>query len=683
MRPIQIFNTVVLGACLLAGAATGHGGAYRGAGDTVPPGGGNTSAPPSGSGGSAKTGSGAGGSAPGGAGPVGPGAATGPTATTPTASLGADPTTWRRWWGFNQYLHLDVKSMVYSSRNPLGSDVFFLGRGGLAGIQDRLQPNAADIHERVVPALVRALGVADDADLVTGCLVALAKIGDRSKTGRHSQRAQLLRKYLPHPNQEIAETAAICLGILGAPGAAPALQALLLDTDAGRREVGRDTGVPSRTRAFAAYGMGLLGRDLGDVDLRAELVGSLLEVLARDAREQATPDLGVACVTALGLLPLPTREAQDLAGRDGYTREVQVQWLMKAMRDEGLRTPVRAHMPVALARLVSDLPADAPLRIAVIERFLRELERGGRSELGAGYVIALGRLATAGQAALDRLARKALSQAVRSGKGAETRRFAMVALAEIAARPGFGAGAMEGLTDVRALLQERLREGRALVRPWAALSLGLLGRRLREAGLDLDPKLDREIMAGLRRARGPEEIGALAVAAGLRGIQDAVPVLLEKLRAGSTDEARGYMCLGLGMIGDRSAVERVHKLVQGAEYRPNLLRQGSLALGLLGDKSLVPELIERLRKASSLSAQASLAAGLGAIGDVRSLAPLMALLEDREQGVRARAFAAVALGLACDLRHRPWNTPLSEGMDYRANVPTLTDGRGAGILEIF
>lgn len=681
MRPLQILSSWLLGACLCSSTAFAHGGAYRGAADTVPPASGNKAVPPAGGAGGANVGGGTGGSQPAGSGPVGPVA--GPTGTLPGAAIGPDQTTWRRWWGFNQFLHLDVKSAVYRANSPLGSDVFFLGRGGLAGIQDRLQPNAADIHERVVPALVRALGVEEDADLVTGCLVALAKIGDRSKSGRHSPRAQLMRKYLSSPNQEIAETAAVCLGILGAPGAAPVLRELLLDTEAGRHEVQRATGVTPRTRAFAAYGMGLLGREVLDADLRAELVGSLLEVLAKDAREQATPDLGVACITALGLLPLSTREAMDMAGRDGYSREVQVQWLMRALGDEGLRTPVRAHMPVALARLVSDLGAQAPLRVAVIERFLKELGRGGRSELGAGYVIALGRLATAGQAPLDRLARKALANAVLKGKGAETRRFAMVALAEIVARPGFGVQAMEGLGEVRALLRERMREGSALLRPWATLSLGLLGRRLREAGLDTDPKLDGEIMAGLERARSPEAVGALAVAAGLRGIQDSVPVLLEKLRAGTTDEARGYLCLGLGMIGDGSAVESVRKLVERAEYRPNLMRQGSLALGLLGDKSLVPELIERLRNAGSLSAQASLAAGLGSIGDVRSLGPLIALLEDRTQGVRARAFAAVALGLACDLRHRPWNMPLSEGMDYRANVPTLTDGRGAGILEIF
>ena len=157
--------------------------------------------------------------------------------------------TWRRWWGFHQYLHLDVKGAVYEQPKAIGGDLFFLGRGGPAGHDGRLRPEAQDIHGRVVPALLRALQDERDPDLVTGCLVALAKIGDRSVRGGHSSTAALLRKYLPNSNQEIAETAAVSLGILGVPGAAPLLRDLLLDAEAGRRAMRRESAC--RTRKYS------------------------------------------------------------------------------------------------------------------------------------------------------------------------------------------------------------------------------------------------------------------------------------------------------------------------------------------------------------------------------------------------------------------------------------------------
>ena len=130
------------------------------------------------------------------------------------------------------------------------------------------------------------------------------------------------------------------------------------------------------------------------------------------------------------------------------------------------------------------------------------------------------------------------------------------------------------------------------------------------------------------------------------------------------------------------ALEPIHGLVRRSKYRPELLRQAAIGLGLLGDKDLVPVLIDMLEQASSLSAQASIAFGLGAIGDARSIDPLIEMLHDEDITPRARAFAAVALGIVSDKEPRPWNAKLSIGVNYRANTTTLTDGRGAGILEI-
>ena len=53
------------------------------------------------------------------------------------------------------------------------------------------------------------------------------------------------------------------------------------------------------------------------------------------------------------------------------------------------------------------------------------------------------------------------------------------------------------------------------------------------------------------------------------------------------------------------------------------------------------------------------------------------------RGLRAaRGFAAVALGIVCDKQDLPWNTPIAKNTNYRANVSTLTNGVGTGILDI-
>ena len=67
---------------------------------------------------------------------------------------------------------------------------------------------------------------------------------------------------------------------------------------------------------------------------------------------------------------------------------------------------------------------------------------------------------------------------------------------------------------------------------------------------------------------------------------------------------------------------------------------------------------------------------------VAKLSLLIEMLADEDMTPRARAFAAVALGIVSDKEPRPWNAKLSIGVNYRANTTTLTDGRGAGILEI-
>ncbi len=179
---------VLLGTLLVAGSlglqdiSIGHGGTYRGPGDTVPPGGG-------GGGGSGPTAPGP--SGPSAGGPSGPstpapgspgvptgGPASGPAPVVTGGSAGgADLTLWEFWWEFNKDPYLNLKAAIHSGIIT-GSDDFFLGRGAQSQSKDSLKPSEAAIREKVVPALKEALEKETNNDIVTGAMMALAKIGD-------------------------------------------------------------------------------------------------------------------------------------------------------------------------------------------------------------------------------------------------------------------------------------------------------------------------------------------------------------------------------------------------------------------------------------------------------------------------------------------------------------------------
>ena len=99
-------------------------------------------------------------------------------------------------------------------------------------------------------------------------LIALARIDDRRDAQGRSRFAALMRPFLADSKQEISETAALALGILGQDESAPLLAALLRNEPMAIEAVGSSE-VSFRTRAFAAYGLTLLSRRNSNPDIGA------------------------------------------------------------------------------------------------------------------------------------------------------------------------------------------------------------------------------------------------------------------------------------------------------------------------------------------------------------------------------------------------------------------------------
>ena len=679
-----------LGALGLQDITTGHGGTYRGPGDTVPPGGGGG-------------GGGGGGTTPGPSGPSQPGPSgpdsgrpTGPQPggngpsrgpVTPPGGGGTDRTQWQFWWGFNQDPYLNLKQHIHGPRTITGSDDFYLGFGQREEARDTLAPSEQTIREKIVPALLQALRTETNNDIVTGALIALAKIGDDANESGESAFQQVILEFLDDPSQEIAETAAVCLGILGNPRSVPLLEALALDLDEGRRRVGKESGVNIRTRSFATFGLGQIGNRCNDHAVRQRIVDILWGIC--ESPRQSTRDLKVSALVAMGLVPLDAAAASgadDLDQRAPTTRQEQVEYLLDFFADEKDKTKhylVRAHAPRAIVRLLEGLE-DTALKdraVEVLAPYVDKRGNGGVSELRQSASLAFGMLGDLDQDEADRTIRASLRQAV-GNADVMVKHFSVLAMGQVGGRPGEGEEPGAAAAEVRKFLANQLSRGKSSVEPWAALAIGVMERGQRDHELEPNREALRNLRALLAKERSASNAGAFAIALGIAGDLASEHVLLQRLKDISGDEVRGHLAIGLGLMGSDSARETIQEVVAESKYRGELLKQAAIALGLLGDGRLVTQLVGMLEEAKTLTTQAAIASALGFIGDNRSVDPLIAMLEREDITDRARGFAAVALGIVADKEALPWNAKFSVDCNYLANTVTLTSPEGTGILDL-
>jgi len=706
MKKLLILGSLVaVGAFGLQDVTQGHGGTYRGPGDTVPPGGGG-----GGGGGGPSTPGPAGPSAPGPAGPTTPGPATpgappaqpggSKTPTTPSGGdTGPDLTVWDFWWGFNKEPYLNLKSRIHEGGPGTGSDDFFLGRGEKKQSKDSLRPSEDQIRGTVVPALKKALAEESNNDIITGSMIALAKIGDVVDSSGESEFANIIKEFLKDGNQEISETSAIALGILGDRRAVPLLTQLLLNDEAARRLIGKAE-VPYRTRAFAAYGLGLVAHRNSDNELRQDIAETLVDLL--NAPQFSTRDIKVACMTAFGLCPVDsapeaTVEADEAESNRAHviSREAQIAFLVDYFDPEKERAHkssrnyfVRAHAATAMSRLINaGEGVDESLRVQAAEMLIEALSTHSkaRQEVQWSSALALGQIGDAsndGKKDLDVLIRDSLVGFIKDGDPMG-RRFAMMSLAQTGGSPADGENGTVGEMDVSKELQRQLSRGKTQLRPWAGLAIGVFNRSLMDADRTMHDDSLKALLSEADKCVRPAEIGAYLVGLGICKYPDAKEVALEKMdHFKGENDARGYCAVALGLLGQRDVIPTIQEIITKSKYKPDLLKQAAIGLGLLGDKELVDDLVKMLESSKGLATQAAISTALGAIGDSRSIDPLVEMLGNDQITETARGFAAVALGIVCDKEDLPWNAKISVDINYRANTITLTGAGGTGILDI-
>ena len=662
--------------CVASPPGHAHGGQYRGPGEVVPPSSTSGSTDGSSGSGAARGTKGTAGSPGGNLGGVTGGSSPAGAArsvgyTNRGIPLEDDLTRWQYWWEFRKDSYLALKSAVQVSAIQPGTPEALLGPTRGVGAQDRLAPTPEEVERLVVPALRTALAGAESRDLASGCMVALAKIG-RSGKG-WDLRTDVFAPFLKSHDQEIRETAALCIGIAGRadPLDLELLRDLAGDTDNGRAATGRSQ-VDERTRTFATYAIGLLARASSAPGFKQAALDSMLPLL--DLDPSVHRNLLVAAVTSIGLLDAPRSLDGERLNQRAFDR-----LLAFYQQDLGVSAQwVQAHVPSALASLTGREGTRAD---RLRERFHSDLRAEGRKQsevIQQSCAIALGALLRPwdDEGSPDAAVAASLWDVARNHGNHQVRYFATMALGECGGR------------RARAVLLAHLSSARTLDLPWVGLALGVLAHRESRTGgvggASVDEEVARALVKAVRESRNPGATSGLAVALGLTGWRPAGDELRTLLdRALGNDEEAGYACVGLGMLQDALVRPNLMSLLDNSSRRPELLQQVAVALGKLGDKTAAERLQLSLAGGTqTLARLAAVAGALGAIGDRRSISPLCAMLEDRALTPLTRAFAAVALGSVCDKQPLPWNSPFAASANYRAAVETLTDG-GCGILDIF
>lgn len=620
--------------------------------------------------------------------------------------LSTDSASWIRWWTFNRERLL--------LRDQLGDEAFApvaLGAraGGPAPPAAFARPTDRIVYQEIVPSIIARLERTKDLDIKRASLLALAKIGTVPAAFRDPDLepdvGARIEGFLKDRNQSVSDAAVIALGILGDARQVALLNSIATDDRTGRKAMGKTGALDRRSRAFAIYALGAIGRRQNMGLFRAMVAGHL-KAIAEAERSDA--HLATAAILCLGHCPLPPTTALAAVvpgGGAGPAPARKAEWLRTDMVDclESLHESrvtdnrARTFIPVAMARLAlwpgDGGAADAKLLLGLQDRVLdlltKELGKRSSGAMGAihreALIEAVGLLATCADGKRHGLARALLAETMKSGQEREAG-LAAIALARIAARGPIPAG--DVTLGIRGELGTNCVEGKPSLRPWTLFALGLLeGERLARGAA---PALGTQALleSRLGAASTPEERAAAAVSLGLSRNKDAAPVILKRTGEGDF-RIRGLHAMALALMGQTDAVPAMREIIASGVYRPYLERDVATALALLGDVQLAGTLSSKLYSARFMPQKVAALQALAWCRDRGAIAPLLEVVNSARVGRSrvddtTRAFAIAALGALAAKDQIPWNAPFAESIPWPAAPSSLTDPeRGGGVLDLF
>ena len=669
--------------------------------------------PPPGPGGSGGGGSSTGPSSPGPSapGPVGPsspapasgGPAAAPTpAAGPVSSPGAAPMEppstgtvyspqsvgtsrdtlhWSHWWYLESARFLDIRRHIQGPPTPNGRSIVSTAPRA---------PSRRFVQTEVIPRLIAVANDERSVPMVSAALIALGRAAD-APSDLHQSAVAAVHGHLGSSSAQIRESAIIALGLFGTVECNETLLALA----AGGKRAERfalTASVPTRTRAFAAHALGLSSVRIDDPHEQQRIALAMIDLLEGDVAGMA--DLPVAAVSTLGLVTLPARlmvPAPEHRDRDHVDHVLSARHLAKYLQPllgnkAGARADrsmtFRAHACVALARAASKtVPA---MRANCMGQLINLCaDRAEPIHMRTAAAIALGEVASAGEAPEDVDAREMILRMAKQGQPLE-RRFAWIAAASTMTRAGGGESPFAGSKELTSALTTELARGRAGELGWAALALGWVEDSLHDSGMETTPGARDALSAMGVKKRNDDDSAALGLGLALatRHTDRATKTgerLLRELKQTTTPELRGNLLLALGLAEYSAAADVFRSELESARNQPVLLWSAAVGLGLLGEPVSV-DLVRMLGEAKTAPELIGISAALGQVGASNAVRPLLSLLGEDTRPAPMRAAAVEALGAICDLDRMPWRDPLAHALPYFATTATLSTN-GLGLLE--
>ncbi|MCA9321400.1 MAG: HEAT repeat domain-containing protein, partial [Planctomycetes bacterium] len=532
--------------------------------------------------------------APGGAAPGG--GLTGAGGTTASAKKGKSDAnvTWAAWWFFNDDRFLNLKAKIRSQEQDTDTGDLFMGQGASDTI---VKVSAKKIRDKVNPALEYAIKD-PHYDTRAAAVIALGKTGFDQNLGH-------ILKTVNDTDHRVRESACLAMGILGNKEAVPFLIEVMNNSAVAKDKLGLEKqDVLTRTRAFAALGLGLIGSRTDITDTQAV---SALTAMMHSKESSTHRDLAVAPVIALGLMKATETVPE----------------LIKYASDEDNDAWTRAYVMTTLAKL-GDPAAKDLLLDALRDKQNAVVQSAAR---GLGLLVSPD----------DKKAMKRLHAMVKSGKDLAAKNFAIISLGQI------------GGIENRNFLARMIDKGNTFEHTFSAMALAVYYSNEKNSGDPEKMEICKEIHKSFNGTKNPLERGAYAVALGIMGYDSAGDDILEVLEDGGPADLRSHLCISLGLMRFEKALKAIQETVKD-KVDVDLRRNAAIALGLMGDKTAVESLkAEIADSANSQAVHGAVVQGLGFIGDVSAVDTLAEMVRDRVKYKDAtRAFAAVALGLLGD-----------------------------------
>ena len=662
-------------------------------GDTVPPGGGDTGSggPPGSSGpdaGGGVPGSGPGGPGsgvpPGGAGGGQPGPASNPiTGSDLTSAPSFD---WRTLWDLHRRRFLDRAFSPTVRGASTGSSSFFLGLGDREEAPPVDQRIEDDAFAGAVPVLFELAAAGESNPVRLEALLALGRAAERMNTDQRAHLEHVLRAGLADGSTAVSEASAIAMGMAAGDGFAAVLVGLLEDSETARDLVGSEP-IPERLRAFAAYSLGFLGRRTAREDVRRYAIHHLQAALEQE-RDQALPDVAVAALLGLSLVPLERIDLTDAGGEPepaSASRMAGLRAVLGELRDTRADDPrLRDHAPAALARMLADLPAER--RVDLFPTVAAPLADAGkrlrseRQTFRSGLAAALGEVASLGDGELGGDLRELLIE-LSDDANQEVRQVARFSIGRVAGRPGPGVDGLAGLEALSGWLLRDLTRGRSTDRAYAGLALGLAASGLEESNLTPPREWQRALEQELLSASRPDDRAALALALGLAADGRPGDSLAKAFEKAPEGELRARIAFAMGLAGAVAETERIEEWMATRQADRFAVGRALESLALLGRRDVLDRARVELANDPPLPRGIGLLDGLGQVGDAAVLPSVLAATE-RARPDLLRAAAARALGALADRDPTPWCQDLADVANVASRVGTLYDFGAGGLLDL-